>query len=426
MTKHSGRRLLVLGGDVLSCQIVTKAQEAGAFVYVTDWYPVERSPAKQIADTPCMVSTADVDAVVRLVHEERIDGVITGFTDSVLPYYARICSRARLPCYGSEEQFVVLTDKQRYKALFERHGVPVVPTIDVAGVDSMPSGSYPLLIKPSDGSGARGVRVCAEPSELRECIDVARSHSRSGDVIIEPYVRGSELTAFYLFVDGDYRLAAVANRHMASFGHGSIGLPVGYSFPSVHGKGFANSVAGPFESALRELGVQNGMMFVQCIVADGQYMVYDVGFRLTGSLEYIPLERLTGMNALAMMIDFAFTGKMLENRLGALEAPDGYGLNMTFLARPGRIGSMLGLDRLRSLHGVLDVVPAYTVGREVPQEAAGTLAQVLVRALAVSSSPEGLMQTITSAQAVLDVRDTCGQDLLVGRLDADDVAEHVA
>ena len=89
---------------------------------MTDWYPLERSPAKQIADEALYVSTADVDAVVDLIKEKNINGVITGFTDSVLPYYAMICKKAGLPCYGTKEQFEIMINKRKYKELCKNLG----------------------------------------------------------------------------------------------------------------------------------------------------------------------------------------------------------------------------------------------------------------------------------------------------------------
>src|SRR5699024_8764544 len=105
LQKINGKRLLILGGSRISCEIVKKAKELGIYTIVTDWYPVEKSPAKQIADEYSMTSTTDIEAMERLVREKRIDGITTGFTDSVLPYYAQICERVNLPCYGTEKQF---------------------------------------------------------------------------------------------------------------------------------------------------------------------------------------------------------------------------------------------------------------------------------------------------------------------------------
>ena len=92
-----GKRLLILGGSRISCEIIRHARAMGIVCGVTDWYPLGKSVAKQVADEAYYVSTADIDAMVTLIREKQFDGVFTGFTDSVLPYYAEICSRIGFP-----------------------------------------------------------------------------------------------------------------------------------------------------------------------------------------------------------------------------------------------------------------------------------------------------------------------------------------
>jgi len=99
MSNIIGKRLLILGSSRLSCEIVRKARKMGVDVIVTDWYPIEKAPAKQIANKSYDVSTTDIDAIVKLIYDEGIDGVLTGFTDSALPHYAQICSRLNLPLH---------------------------------------------------------------------------------------------------------------------------------------------------------------------------------------------------------------------------------------------------------------------------------------------------------------------------------------
>ena len=71
-----GKKLLILGGIALSCEIIKQAQKQGVIVLVTDY--LEGSPGKKIADKSFMISTTDVEAVVRLIQKEKIDGVLTG------------------------------------------------------------------------------------------------------------------------------------------------------------------------------------------------------------------------------------------------------------------------------------------------------------------------------------------------------------
>ena len=123
----AGKRLLILGGSRISCEIVKHAKNMGIITGVTDYYPIEKTPAKQMADEAYFVSTSDVDAIVKLVKENKFDGVFTGFTDSVLPYYAEICKRLEFPCYGTKEQFELFIDKQKYKAKLREYDIPTIP-----------------------------------------------------------------------------------------------------------------------------------------------------------------------------------------------------------------------------------------------------------------------------------------------------------
>src|SRR5690606_15402467 len=126
MNRLNGKRLLILGGSRISCEIVEKAKSMGIYTIVTDWYPKENSPAKLVADKAYQLSIADIEAMVKLIKDEQIDGVITGYTDSALSHYAKICQAAGLPCYGTFEQFEALTDKSIYKKICKEYGVPVI------------------------------------------------------------------------------------------------------------------------------------------------------------------------------------------------------------------------------------------------------------------------------------------------------------
>ena len=122
-----GKRLLILGGMRFSCEIVRKAQQMGIYTLVADYNKIEDSPGKQIADEAVDLSVIDVDAVVDYVKRNAIDGIFVGFNDMLLPYYAEICAKAGLPCYGTKEQFETLIAKNQYKALCRQFGVPTIP-----------------------------------------------------------------------------------------------------------------------------------------------------------------------------------------------------------------------------------------------------------------------------------------------------------
>ena len=108
MINLRGKRLLILGGMRFSCEIVKTARGMGIYTLVADYNKIEDSPAKQIADEAVDLSVIDVDAVVSYIKSHNIDGVFVGFNDMLLPYYAEICEKSGLPCYGTKEQFETL------------------------------------------------------------------------------------------------------------------------------------------------------------------------------------------------------------------------------------------------------------------------------------------------------------------------------
>ena len=98
---------------------------------------------------------------------------------------------------------------------------------------------------------------------------------------------GREVTVFWTFQDGNYYLSALANRHVKhNQGDNVIPLPVGYTFPSVYLPKYRAEVEENCKRMFRYLGLKDGMMFMQCKVEDGTCYVYDLVYRLTGSLEY--------------------------------------------------------------------------------------------------------------------------------------------
>ena len=95
------KKILILGGINFACEIVDEAHKLGLEVYVTDYNA--DSPAKALADHSFMVSATDVDGVVQLIKEHKIDGVLFGYADVLMSSYVDICQQAGLPCYTTHD-----------------------------------------------------------------------------------------------------------------------------------------------------------------------------------------------------------------------------------------------------------------------------------------------------------------------------------
>lgn len=416
----SGKRLLVMGGVHFSCEIIKKAQSMGIYTLVADYNKIEDSPGKQIADEAVDLSVTDVDAVVNYVKNHNIDGVFVGFNDMLLPYYAEICEKCDLPCYGTKEQFDTLIAKDQYKALCRQFGVPTIPEYDYNDENI----KYPVLVKPVDSSGSRGITICHNREELEAAVEVGRKASKTGKVLIERYMDGREVTVFWTFQDGNYYLSALANRHVKhNQGDDIIPLPVGYTFPSVYLPKYRKEVEENCKNMFRFLGIKNGMMFMQCKVEDGTCYVYDLGYRLTGSLEYKILERVCGYNPLEMMICHALTGKMGEESIAEKAKPEFAfpAFNVSCLCAPGKIKEITGIEEVRSMPDVEDVVVAHYPGETITEQMRGLLAQVAIRVLGSVPTKEDLFPVMQCIENTIHIIGKNGEELLLSGIEHGDI-----
>jgi len=419
-SQHTGKKLLLLGGDVLTCDIVNKAHEMGLYVVVTDWYDPQRSPAKLLADEYWMTSIEDYDELAKKIKEHHIDGVLTGFTDSYLLPYQHLCEITGLPCYGTKEQFQIFTNKAQYKKLCREFGVPTIEEFS-ADAENI---KFPVLVKPIDGSGSRGVIICNSMEELAEAVAQSKASSRQGKVIIERYMDCPEATVFWLFDDGKYYLTMIGNRHVKHNQNGNIiPLPVGYTFPSYLTPKYQAEVVGNAKRMFKSVNVKNGIMFMQCKVEDGTCYVYDIGYRLTGSREYKIQERVCGYDTLAMMINFAVTGRMWNEDVG--EKIDSCGMqpsfNVSTLCAPGTIKEINGLECVMEFPEVIDSVCAHYPGHTITKEMKGLLAQIAVRTIGTVADKTQLYPMMKKIEDTIQIISDKGENLVLPGIEEKDI-----
>ena len=421
-----GKRLLVLGGSRISCEIVRHAKAMGITTGVTDWYPLEKSPAKQDADEAYFVNTSDINAVVSLIKEKQFDGIFTGFTDSVLPYYAEICERAGLPAYGTKEQFNLFTDKQKYKKIMREFNVPVIPeySIDLEHFDETTQNIiYPVIVKPIDGSGSKGITVCNNRDELKSAISFASETSKVKEVLVEQYIDNAEATIFWMFVDGKYYVMLLGNRYVKHNQEVELPLPAGYTYPASVQPRFLAETAPKMEQMFRSVGIKNGMMFMQCKIVRGLCVVYDIGYRLTGSLEYINLKEVCGYDPMDMLISFALTGEMGEPEIAKKIDPylnGKYSYNVSILCKPGKIAKISGVEEIKKLPGVIDVVIAHPEGETITMAMKGRLAQITIRILGKAYSVEQMKREMLEIQQLAQVVSDKGEEMILDGLEESD------
>ena len=422
------QKFLLLGGKpIASMEIARYVKSKGIYLIVADYLPISASPAKQIADECWNISTASVDELEEAARRSGVTAVFTGVHEFNITQALELSQRLGLPFYTTPAQWEFFTDKTCQKKLFRQFGVSVPEEYFVGNVLPMnlpDKVEYPVLLKPVDGSGAFGVLVCRDKQQLLNNFPVSLAASPSGRVLVERYIEGTEATIFYIIQNGKVRLSAMADRHVKHNQYGIIPLPVAYVFPSRHLEHYLEATNDKVIAALESCGIQNGMLFIQTLVKDGNFLFYDVGYRLTGTQEYLLLEEICGFNPLKMLVDYALTGEAGESILDRVNPRfNCFAGNLTFLARPATIGSFVGLEELASMEGVVAVLKNHFEGETIPESVKGTLNQVVLRVFFVAPTRERMKDIMDYAHKVVRVLSPAGENILLPHFDTAELEE---
>lgn len=410
----TGKKLLILGGGATSIDIVEAARMLGVYTIVTDWYDTKRSPAKLVADEYWNEEIFKPELIAQLIKEHHVDGVITGFTDSYLLQYHRICELSGLPCYATKEVFETTMDKAKFKQLCRDNGVPVIPEYELESFDpNTISENNKIIIKPVDNSGSRGVILCEIPEDFQRCLEFALSFSEKKQVVIEKYMEMDSISASYTIQDGIISLSTLNDRyvHKAETGGGSVTTMSIY--PSQYIDKYINNLNEKVCTMYKNLGVRNGLLSIQFFTDGKEFYAMEMGHRLTGGQHYMISREENGISALDQLIHFAVTGKMADF---SIFEKDNARFKHTYchiyiLGKQAKIARFEGLDYLKSLPELVHLSQMKMVGDTIGPD--GTSAQKVVGLHLKLKDRNDLSRILNDIQREFHFYDEEGNDLTI-------------
>lgn len=418
-TSLQNKRLLLLGSTPNIAGMVRTAQAMGVYVLVTDNKKFEDAPAKQIADEYADISLADIDAVAQYIKEKQIDGVLTGFSDSYLTYYRAICEKTGLPCYGDAHTFDIATDKMCFKQACDGSGVGTIPGTNAYAYEEAAAfaqkNGYPLMLKPADNSGSRGVIKCECEDELKNAYEYALSFSPTKNVICERFMDCDGIGVSYQLIDGEAYLSSTCDRvNYCAAGDGSS-ITGDLLYPSKYTDRYIKEMDETVKAMLKKNGFRHGMVSLQSFVDDNGFYMCEMCYRPSGGHHYILIDDQNGIDSLKLLIEFAVTGKVAAYE-PAKETPcfpDMCALTH-IIGKPGEtVASAEGFDTLTAQNGVIDVVqdiyPGTTIGKD------GTTAQVVATVWFKAADLDGLKDMANAFPNVLRIQNAEGQSLIKTR-----------
>lgn len=352
MQDIKGKRLLILGSSVWKDLIRSFADEYGVYLIFAGLYP---APLDDIADEYYRVDTTNRDVMIPFVKAHNIDGVYMGGSEFIISHACEWINELGMPCYCEKSQWEMLQDKSLFKDLCIKYGLPVVPkyTIDPNNIKgSVPEDRFPVITKPTDGSGSNGFSVCNNPDELEFGYKRACESSPTGSVICEKFVNNSGLVVFYSFSEGKIHFVLSEDKTPIKYEKQGSYVAGLFTCPSIVENVFRKRYDEKLSLLFNSIGIKEGTIWIEVFHDGDDFYFNEVGYRYGGSFSFYSVDYMSEVNQFYADLYYAVSGSSKLFGFPSLipkEIPKG--LNYCIYpvhCNSGKIIEEIGIDKIKS------------------------------------------------------------------------------
>ena len=265
----------------------------------------ENALAKPYADTFYQIPIFNIDAVKAVAEKEKVDFIITVCADQVLLVVAQVSEMLGLPFYINYETAQNVSDKLKMKAIFKENGIPTSDFIRLEefNPEAVSKLKFPLVVKPVDAYSSKGVRKAENMVELAQFYKEAEDISRSGDVIVEEYCEGEEISVDAFVENGKARILCVSNSEKIN-DEGRFVIFRG-RYPVHTSEIVLRKIEIVAQKIADAFGLVNAPLLIQLIDRGDDISVLEFCARTGGNLKWILIKYSCGVDVISAAIDLS-------------------------------------------------------------------------------------------------------------------------
>ncbi len=336
------KKILMLGGAQAQLSAIKKAREMGHTVIVCDRH--RQNPGQYMAHDYYPISTTDKEAVMQLAQQLSIDGIMCYAADSGAPTVAYVAKELGLA--GNPETAVaVLTNKERFRAFQQQAGLPTPKakgygTFEEAAAD-IENFVFPIMIKPVDAGGSKGVAKLEDPAELAARVEEALLHSKVKRFLLEEYIDSPfpHIGGDGFSVDGRLLFCSLSNEYFST-GRPNPFVSILATWPSILPARLQKKVQQEIQKCITLLDMRTGAYnFDIRIGHDEQVYLIEVAPRNGGSWNPETINYATGVDLIRYSIRAA-----LGEDCRDLEPAEVEGYWASFVLHSAKTGRLQGVQ----------------------------------------------------------------------------------
>lgn len=359
------KKIMILGASILQLPAIKKAKSMGLQVVAVDMNP-KAVGFREDGIIKEVISTIDTPAIIEAAKRNRVDGVMTIASDMPMRSVAAVADELGLVGI-SKETAIKATDKGEMRMALRKSGVPIPDFYRVrskeeyrSAVNKIKEAGYKCIVKPADNSGSRGIDLLSdfEQETIDNAYEYSKQSSRSGDLMVEEYMEGDEVSVESLSIDGICHVIQITDKL-------TTGAPyfveMGHSQPSGLSEDTKEKIRQITIAANKAIGIENGPAHTEIKITKDGPKIIELGARLGGdniTTHLTPLS--TGVDMVECCINIAMGMAVnLNTRMNRGSAI------RYFPLEKGKIKNIEGVEQAQKIPGVVQVSIVHGVGESV-------------------------------------------------------------
>lgn len=303
-------KLAIVGASYLQLPLVKKAKEMDVESICFAWE--EGAVCKDVCDKFYPISIIDKDSILKVCQEIGIDGITTIASDTAVVTVNYVASKMGL-LSNPDDYSETTTNKYMMRQCFMENNVPSpkFALVDENNNYQITGFKFPLIVKPTDRSGSRGVEKVLDPVQLEDAIHRAQIESFENKAIIEEFVTGREISVESISYKGEHFVLQITDKVTTG---SPFFVELEHHQPSSLSDDIKNRVKEIVLNALDALHIKYGASHAELkIKEDGDIRVIEIGARMGGDF--------IGSNLVELSTGYDFLKGVIEVALGIFSEP---------------------------------------------------------------------------------------------------------
>lgn len=302
------KKIMLLGGLRYLLPVIEAAHKQGYYVITCDYIP--DNIAHKYSDEYVNVSIIDKDAVLKVARELEIDGIMSFAVDPGVVTAAYVQEQMGLPAFGPYKSVEILQNKDKFRKFLTDNNFVVPKAKGYSNIEDalaeVDKWEFPVIVKPTDAAGSKGVSRADSIDELKKAIEYAFKFSISGNIIIEDFIekQGCSSDSDSFSVNGELKFVSFSAQRFDAAAANEY-TPAAYSWPSTMTTEQENELAGEIQRLLTLLHMNTSVYNIETRVGtNGKCYIMEVSPR-------------GGGNRLSEMLRFATGADLITNAVRA-------------------------------------------------------------------------------------------------------------